>query len=536
MPTLLFVPLNGEDVGKNYRFDQETILIGTAPVCNLLINHPASPTEDSDVTLDTAIVFTILQWRNSKIYLSQNHPGIEILINKNLLNLQPHKSLALEDGDLLAFRFQNKEYRYSLHLLESPSLIANSNALATSGSTDVSMVPRGHLFPEVDVVGHIHPLTATHFLKGLALGLWTEIPKRFRLFSLLGAIAVFVGFIAVGIYVLYNVQEQTTAIKNINLQRRQYENKIEDLKKQNEELRQVLNKERARVNSAQKITETFQNGVCLIQGSYTYVNSSGKRLRYLDASFNDRSLVDGRGDLNVSFDGTGDVFYEEFSGTGFSIAEGVIVSNRHVLQPWWRGGVERMLAGERIRPEMLNVAAYFPGIKRKFPLTLAGFSREHDIAFCTFDQGDAAIPSLPLDPADEAAIVGQPIVAIGYPTGLEGLIERLEDKTKAAIERKAITTEDRIKEVTERGLLRPLITQGHINGLNAGRIIHDAATTDGGSGSPIFNSEGYVIGINASILANANGVPVQGTNLGVPIRFVVDLRDELQLTKEKDKN
>jgi serine protease Do len=525
MPTLLFVPLNGDDVGKNYRFDQETILIGTAPVCNLLINHPAA--DNNDVALDLAIVFTILRWRNGTIYLSQNHPNVDIFINKNLLDLQANKSLALEDGDLLSFRFHNKEYRYSLHLLESPSLIANSTALA--GATDVSLMPKGHLFPEVDVVGHIHPLTATRFLKGLAAGLWAEIPKRFRLFSLLGAIAIVAGIIGSGIYVIYNVQEQTTAIKNINLQRRQYENKIEDLKRQNEELRQVLNKERARVNSAQKITETFQNGVCLIQGYYTYVNSSGKRLRYLDASFNNRSLTDGRGDLNVSFDGTGDVFYEEFSGTGFSIEEGTIVSNRHVVQPWWHGGVDRLLAGERIRPEMLGMAAYFPGIKRKFALTLAGFSREHDIAFCTFDQGDAAIPTLPLDPTDDAAIVGQSIVAIGYPTGIDGLIERLEDKTKAAIERKAISTEARIEEVTERGLLRPLITQGHINGLNAGRIIHDAATTDGGSGSPIFNNEGNVIGINASILANANGVPVQGTNLGVPIRFVVELRKELKL-------
>jgi serine protease Do len=48
--------------------------------------------------------------------------------------------------------------------------------------------------------------------------------------------------------------------------------------------------------------------------------------------------------------------------------------------------------------------------------------------------------------------------------------------------------------------------------------VYDAATTSGGSGGPLFNRDGKVIGINFAML---NGFG--GSNLAVPARYATDL-------------
>jgi Trypsin-like serine proteases, typically periplasmic, contain C-terminal PDZ domain len=50
------------------------------------------------------------------------------------------------------------------------------------------------------------------------------------------------------------------------------------------------------------------------------------------------------------------------------------------------------------------------------------------------------------------------------------------------------------------------------------KIVYDAATTSGGSGGPLFNREGKVIGINFAVLRGFGG-----SNLAVPSRYAKDL-------------
>ena len=45
-----------------------------------------------------------------------------------------------------------------------------------------------------------------------------------------------------------------------------------------------------------------------------------------------------------------------------------------------------------------------------------------------------------------------------------------------------------------RGLVRPSTTQGHIGDITDTDIVFDAPTTQGGSGGPVFNRNGQVIG------------------------------------------
>ena len=71
-----------------------------------------------------------------------------------------------------------------------------------------------------------------------------------------------------------------------------------------------------------------------------------------------------------------------------------------------------------------------------------------------------------------------------------------------------------IEELARRKLIRPLVTQGHIGDVLADRIVYDAQTTSGGSGGPLINREGRVIGVTFAVVKDFGG-----SNFGVPIRY-----------------
>jgi S1-C subfamily serine protease len=66
--------------------------------------------------------------------------------------------------------------------------------------------------------------------------------------------------------------------------------------------------------------------------------------------------------------------------------------------------------------------------------------------------------------------------------------------------------------------MRPLITQGHLSNVTEEVLRYDALSTMGGSGGPLFNRQGKVIGINFAVQA---GLP--GAAMGLPIRHALEL-------------
>jgi S1-C subfamily serine protease len=85
----------------------------------------------------------------------------------------------------------------------------------------------------------------------------------------------------------------------------------------------------------------------------------------------------------------------------------------------------------------------------------------------------------------------------------------------------AMRVPDVARELAVRGLIRPLVTQGHVSARLPSRIVHDAATTTGGSGGPLFNRNGVVIGVNYAVLREFSA-----SNLAVPIRLARKLLRE----------
>ena len=92
----------------------------------------------------------------------------------------------------------------------------------------------------------------------------------------------------------------------------------------------------------ERIIREYGHGVCLIQGAYAFYDEDGRPLRYrLDESRDDA----GRGrDARASIRrGPGPCTVEYF-GTGFLVDRGgLVLTNRHVAEPWWNDAAAEAL-------------------------------------------------------------------------------------------------------------------------------------------------------------------------------------------------
>jgi S1-C subfamily serine protease len=156
------------------------------------------------------------------------------------------------------------------------------------------------------------------------------------------------------------------------------------------------------------------------------------------------------------------------------------------------------------------------------------------VALCGFEPGDSALPQFPLSNEDPRSIIGESVVLLGYPTGVDGLLQRIEEsERKDILNLHGQSVTDVANGLAERGLIRPLTTTGTISDALTGRIVHSAQTTEGGSGSPIFDRDGRVIAINSAILTTIEGnQSFGGSNFGVPIKVVAEM---LQTFEKKKK-
>jgi serine protease Do len=71
-----------------------------------------------------------------------------------------------------------------------------------------------------------------------------------------------------------------------------------------------------------------------------------------------------------------------------------------------------------------------------------------------------------------------------------------------------------MEELARRNLIRPTPTQGHIGAVLPDKIVYDAQTTSGGSGGPLFNNDGKVIGINFAMVREFGG-----SNFAIPVAY-----------------
>ena len=75
-------------------------------------------------------------------------------------------------------------------------------------------------------------------------------------------------------------------------------------------------------------------------------------------------------------------------------------------------------------------------------------------------------------------------------------------------------------ELAALSVIRPSATCGHLGDVVGDKLIYDAPTAHGGSGGPVFNSAGQVIGVNSAYLDGFSG----GT-MGISVQALRPLID-----------
>jgi len=184
----------------------------------------------------------------------------------------------------------------------------------------------------------------------------------------------------------------------------------------------------------------------------------------------------------------------ESTGSGFIYREdGYIVTNNHVVDGAQNGRIEVTFQnGKTVNAKMV------------------GKSTSYDIAVVKVEKTNLSPPAS-LGNSDRT-FVGDPVVAIGSPLGLNGTV------TSGIIS----------------SLARP-VTTGNNNAGNKPSYISavqtDAAINPGNSGGPLINEKGNVIGVNSAIATVTSSPGAQAGSIGlgfaIPINQVKRVADEI---------
>jgi len=272
--------------------------------------------------------------------------------------------------------------------------------------------------------------------------------------------------------------------------------------------------------AAESVVHKYGPSVCLLHIVVEFVDKeSGKPLQIaLDA--NGKPQVDDKGMAQLDVGGNGPHLQIDAFGTGFLAGpDGTILTNHHVAEPWWHDDELKQLLDHGVDPLVLSYEAYFPGKPAAIRAKLDRISSKADVATLKLEgPAPAHAELLELDDRSEASVTGEPVVLIGYPTGVEGILARAGSEAAQKIVGGTQNVSQVMSQIASQQLIRPTTTQGHIGDVLKDKIVYDAATTSGGSGGPLFNSNGKVIGINFAVLKDFGG-----SNLAVPARFAKDL-------------
>jgi DNA-binding response OmpR family regulator len=279
---------------------------------------------------------------------------------------------------------------------------------------------------------------------------------------------------------------------------------------------------------AEEIVRDYSNSVCLIYAVLGFVEkASGAQLKFAGTDVNGNPVADASGNVAVTTDGNGPPVHLQVFGSGFLIdAAGHILTNHHVLEPWWHNAREIPVPADTFEPIILSMRAYFPGNETPMPVRVQSLSEDVDLGLASVDLPQSHPRPVTID--QQAAISGSPIVLIGYPTGVEGILARIDEPTlKQIAQAVGDNTEKLVQELARRRLIRPLVTQGHLGVVGPDRLVYDAQTTSGGSGGPVFNASGKVIGVNFAVLSSFSG-----SNFAVPIAHATDMVATSKAAKE----
>lgn len=363
------------------------------------------------------------------------------------------------------------------------------------------------------------------FLREFTRELVREIKLTTKVIALLIMLALVGGILYLGFGLYKELKRSRQALGDLSAQQDQMQkqmgttsDRIKDNERANKNILDSL-------SLAPKLRNDFGGGVCMILGTYFFVESgTGRPLRYPEVQTNpDGTVVQPSDDrVQLTPEGKGAIAEFEAVGSGFYVGGGFVLTNRHVAQPWQADERAQMLGSSAGgQPRLKKLIAYFPDHTQPIALKFKAAAQQDDVAVCVFDSKDAPtdIPVLPLDKNSDAVTIGKTVVLMGYPNGPDRLLALRDDAEAYMIRaRCGSSLETLLGCLSEKNRVQPLTTQGNITDFDPHKVVFDARTAEGGSGAPLFGQSGRVVGVSYAIFTESTA-----SNFAVPIRYGLTL-------------
>jgi serine protease Do len=212
------------------------------------------------------------------------------------------------------------------------------------------------------------------------------------------------------------------------------------------------------------------------------------------------------------------------TGTGFLVGDGLVATNRHIAEPWYEDPDAKRLIDRGATPTLEDLVVFFPNAPKPLRLLPGSISKTSDLAILRTEHSDITrnLPVLPM--AGSPGPAGQMVIVIGYPLGTQGMVAKSPSQVyeRLAYRRNDIDT---VSKLAAMSLIRPSTTYGHLGDIIGDKIVYDASSAHGGSGGPVLNSRGEVIGVNFAYMDGFSG-----STLGISVDSLRPLLQEVSAT------
>jgi S1-C subfamily serine protease len=364
------------------------------------------------------------------------------------------------------------------------------------------------------------------FLREFTRELVREINPSTKIIIFAILIAAVLGSFYIGFSVINEMRRTRRINDELRGQIQAAKNEVERTNKQLSQLDESNKNVIRSLSLAVQLRADYGPGVCLIYGSFMFVEAgTGRPLRYPESQANESgsNIQNGNESPVLTPDGNGSIAEFDFVGTGFHTGNGYVLTNRHVVQPWLADERAQSLSSSvRGQPRLRKLTAFFPDQTQAIVLKFKQAASRDDVAVCTIDAKDLPehLPVLPLE-RDSNEVVGNMVVTMGYPNGPDRLLALLDENEARGVLARYGSVEASLGYLAQTKHIQPLTTQGNITDLDVRRIVYDARTGEGGSGAPLFGPSGKVIGITFAVFTENTA-----SNFAVPVRFAFSLLEK----------
>ena len=197
-------------------------------------------------------------------------------------------------------------------------------------------------------------------------------------------------------------------------------------------------------------------------------------------------------------------FRARVGGTGFVVGSGLLATNRYVAEPWYGDRDAAVALRQGASASLEKLVAYFPGSPLPVELHPGVLAKHGDLAVLRIQETPFTQKLRPLALAQAQPQVGEAVSVLAYPMGVTGMVA----KSPAVVYERLSSHEDdgnTAGELAALSLIRPSATFGHIGDVTGDKLIYDAPTARGGSGGPVLNRRGQVVGINSAYIDGFSG-------------------------------